>query len=166
MSAPTNQQLALRGAAASIFGATLGVYAGANVLVPAVGSGAVWYIGSKLLKPTDPRYLGAMSVLAGHTLWLLAGMALLNQWGLNTIDLMVFGVGALWLWIRPGLTPVVVLTVFELIALVTNASTIASEQLGSDMHKALVVHIALRVAVLVLLWGAWLKARRDVPSGT
>ena len=164
MSTASKQPMTPKSIAASLVGGVFGVYSGMNVLIPAIGGGFVWYVGTKVLRPTNPAYLGAISTLVGHALWLLFGMVLLGQWGLNVIDLVAFGLGALWLWSRPGLAPVVVLSIFEVLALLSNVSTIWPEQFGSATHKALAVHIGLRVAVLYLMWAAFLRSRSAAPS--
>ncbi len=155
-----------KGLVASVVGGAVGIYSGINLVIPLAFSGAVWYLGSKLLRPRDIAYLPAISIQAGHMLWLALGMVILGSMGANVIDLVVLGAGVAWLWIRPSLWPVVFLSIFQAIALAVNVAAIASEPVASTMHKALVVHIALRVAALFYMWRALVRARSQKLRGT
>ena len=149
-----------KGVLASVIGGATGIYAGLVILAPLAFTGAAWFVGSKLLKPRDPAYLQAIAIQAGHLCWLALGMAMLGTLGANVLDLAVLGVGVAWLWFRPGLWPVVLMSVFQVLALIVNVMAITPHPIGSVMHKALVVHIAWRLAALFYMWWAYLGARR------
>ena len=153
-----------KGIVSSLVGGAVGIYSGINLLIPLAFSGAVWFVGSKLLKPRDMAYLTAIAIQSGHLFWLAVGSAILGNIGFNAFDIVIMGVGIAWLWLRPGLWPVVFLSVFQALALVINVMVIASEPMASIAHKALVVHIALRLAALFYMWQVLVNARRQQAS--
>ncbi|WP_431289060.1 hypothetical protein [Roseateles chitinivorans] len=155
----------VKGVLASVVGGVTGIYAGLVILAPLAFTGVAWFIGSKLLKPRVPTYLPAIAIQIGHLCWLALGMAILGTLGANFLDVVMLGIGVTWLWLRPGLWPVVLLTAFQVLGLVVNVMAIAPHSVGSLMHKALVVHIAWRLAAMSYMWWAYLGARRQsVPS--
>jgi hypothetical protein len=158
------KQLSLAGVAASLGGMGVGIYGGMSLLIPAAAAGAVWYVGSKVLKPRNEHYLSPAAFLSGHLIWLLVGTALLGAWQANSADIVIMLVGAVWLWLRPGLFPVAALTIFEFVALAVNGAAIVDQVVGSPTHRALVVHIVLRCATVFLMWRAYLRSKHEASA--
>jgi hypothetical protein len=148
----------------SIVGAAVGVYTGANFLIPGVAGAAIWYIGNKTIRPAQPQYMPAITAQGAHLVWLLVGMAITRTWGINLLDVFILTIGLTWLWLRPGVWPVMLLTVFQLLALAVNVALILDMPLGSIGHKALVLHILLRVIALGAMWYALVRNRHKPHS--
>ncbi|MCE3273125.1 MAG: hypothetical protein K0S57_3522 [Ramlibacter sp.] len=150
----TNNKFTVKSAAASIAGMGVGAYAGFNLLVPGIGAAGIWYLG-RFVKPKQPVFLAALALLAGHWMWLLVGTALLGAWQDNGLDIAAMLALAAWLWLRPGLSAVVSLTIFEAVAVLLNGAVIADQAPGSVMHRALFLHIVLRCLTVFLAWQAY-----------
>ncbi len=70
---------------------------------------------------------------------------------------------ALWLVGWPSVVVVAVLTFYQAFGLVMNGMAFVAAARGTDMHKALVVHLFFRaVAVVAMAWGLVEIARRRV----
>lgn len=136
------------------------IYSGINVLLPVVAAAAIWLIGRKVVAPSMPQYLGAIAAQGAQLLWLFYGMAILDAWGANLVDVAIVGIGLIWLWVRPGIWPVALLTAIQLLAIGINTSAILHHPIGSAEHKSLVVHIGLRVIGMAAMWFAFINVRR------
>ena len=63
-----------------------------------------------------------------------------------------------WLLARPGLAPVIVLTVYQALALLINLFAFLSFPVGHALHRALLVHFLWRGLAVVLMWRAHRRA--------
>ncbi len=160
-SPPTKKKLAAGQIAGGVAGIAAGTYSGMNLLIPGIAALGIWLAGTKVSSPKDPKYLGAITAQGAQLTWLLVGMALLGAWGANLIDVVVIGGGLIWLWVRPGIWPVVFLTAFQLFALAINVSAILGQQIGTTEHRALVVHIGLRIIGIAAMCSAFRQGRRE-----
>jgi len=145
---------------AAVIGLAVGAYAGIHLLVPLVASAAAWWLGRTLLPRLDERYLIAAAVQAGHLVWLALGLVLLGIRGPALLDPLILLVGVAWLLARPGLAPVALLTIYQLVALALNAVTFVELPAGHVLHKALLVHLLWRLMALVLMWRAYARSAR------
>ena len=145
-----------------IIGAAIGVYAGVNVLIPLGMTAAVWWAGKKLLSSSKQLYLPAIAVQTGHLLWLSVGLIYLGAFGLDLLDVIILIVGLTWLLLRPGLAPVLLLTVFQVLALAINGVSFAEATIGTNPHKALFVHMVWRLMALFFMWHAYVQSRKAV----
>jgi hypothetical protein len=141
-------------------GIAAGNYSGMNLLIPGVALVAIFYLGNKLLRPVEPKYLSAAAIQGAHLAWLVAGMALLGSWGANLIDVAILGIGVIWLWRAPSIWPVVLLTTFQVFALAVNTNLILQYPIGAPDHRSLAVHIGLRIGAIVAMWWAWFVTRK------
>jgi hypothetical protein len=143
----------------------LSAYVGAAMFIPAALGTGTWYLGDKLLKPVVPEYLMAIAIMSGQLLWMIVGTAILGAWiPLLIIEFIIFAIGIVWLWVRPSIVPVVGLTIYEVGALVINIMGILNLEMGSPEHKAMIVHILLRIAALLYLWTAYWPTRQQPSS--
>ncbi len=145
---------------AAVIGLLVGTYAGIHLLIPLVASAAAWWLGRRLLPRLDARYLLAAAVQTGHLVWLALGEVMLGIRGPDLLDPIILLIGVAWLVARPGLAPVVVLTIYQSVALAVNAVAFVHLPVGHTLHKALLVHLIWRLLALVLMWRAYAQAGR------
>ncbi len=136
-----------------IVGAAVGSYSGINLLIPLFATGAVWWVGARLLKDDKKVILPAFSVNAGHCLWLTLGVLMTGAGALSAVggDLIVYSIGLIWLLIKPSLGPLYLLGIFQLLSLGVNGYSFAEATVGSAPHKALLVHIIWRTLALFFM---------------
>ena len=147
----------------------LGAYSGANLMIPLVATGAVFFAAWKLL-PEDRRIaLPALSVQAGHLLWFVIGMITTKTIGANALDVLWLLTGLIWLAAKPARGPLWVLGIYQLLVLPLNLYLFLHVSVGTLAHKALLVHIVWRVLALGLMGVMYMRLRRkeldgEVPS--
>jgi uncharacterized membrane protein (DUF485 family) len=73
------------------------------------------------------------------------------------VDIAILLIGVVWLLARPGLAPVIVLTVYQSLALLINLFAFLNLPVGSNLHRALLIHLLWRVLALILMWRAHQK---------
>jgi hypothetical protein len=76
----------------------------------------------------------------------------------DLVDIAILLIGVAWLLLRPGLAPVIVLTVYQGLALLINLFALLAFPVGHNLHRALLVHIIWRGLALILMWRAHHKA--------
>ena len=123
-------------AVATVVGIAVGVYSGTHLLIPLAITGLVWWAVRKLFPDRSRDYVAAAAVQAGHLLWIAVGLIVIGALTVDLVDIAILLVGVVWLLLRPGLAPVIVLTIY----------------------RALLVHIIWRVLALILMWRAHHKA--------
>lgn len=147
----------LVGAAVAI---ALGAYSGLHLLLPLAATALAWWAGRRLLPDSRHVVLPAVAVQIGHLLWLTFGQVVRGGLDAGVIDLLILTLGVVWLVARPGLAPILVLTLYQSWALVTNAAAFAAAEPGTLAHRALLIHLVWRGLALVLMWRAYATSRR------
>lgn len=141
---------AVAGIGGAVGGWALAKYSGASLLVPGVTATLLLFLFTKT--SVRPRYFrGAISISAAHIIWFTVAAILLGTWTPIVLDVAVLAVGVVWLWLRPGLPPVIFMAVVELISLALTVVMINATEVGTVAHRALVVHILLRALVIACL---------------
>jgi hypothetical protein len=77
------------------------------------------------------------------------------------LDVFVFTAGLVWLWIRLSIWPVLLLTIFQVFVLDQNIFSIFDHPVGSMFHKAMSLHILLRVLEVAAMWYAFIATKRE-----
>jgi len=75
----------------------------------------------------------------------------------DLVDITILLIGVVWLLARPGLAPVIVLTVYQSLALLINLFAFLNFPVGNNLHRALLIHVLWRVLALILMWRAHRK---------
>ncbi len=145
---------------AAAIGVAVGTYSGIHLLVPLAATVAAWWVGRRLLPRLGPDYLIAAAIQAGHLLWLALGQVALGVRGPDLIDSLVLLLGIAWLLAKPGLAPVVALTIYQTVALAINTVAFLRVPVGHNLHKALLVHLLWRLLALIFMWRAYARAAR------
>ncbi len=143
---------------ATVVGIAVGVYSGMHLLVPLVLTGLAWWAGRKLFPDRSRDYVAAAAVQAGHLLWIAVGLIVIGALTVDLVDIAILLIGVAWLLLRPGRTPVIVLTIYQVLALLINLFALLAFPIGHNLHQALLVHIIWRGLALTLMWRAHHKA--------
>jgi hypothetical protein len=139
---------------ATVVGIAAGMYSGIHLLIPLVLTGLVWWVARKRLPHRPPDFVAAAAVQAGHLLWIAIGLIVVGALTVDLVDIAILLIGAVWLLARPGLAPVIVLTIYQSLALLTNLFAFLTFPVGNDLHRALLVHLLWRILALILMWRA------------
>ena len=144
---------------AGIVGMFVGRYVGINFLIPGIFIGISYLIYQKLLfKNRELFFIEAAVLLCGHAAWGIAGVIILelNDQGLETlptiiniVEFSIYLAFSIFLLKSPNFALPAVLILIEVLLLVLNTVGIADQPLGTDNHKALTAHIALRVGIVL-----------------
>ena len=143
---------------ATVIGVAVGAYSGTHLLIPLALTGLVWWAGRKLFPGRSPDYVAAAAVQLGHLLWITVGLIVIGALTVDLVDIAILLIGVVWLLLRPGLAPVIVLTIYQALALLINLFAFLSFPIGHNLHRALLVHIIWRGLALSLMWRAHHKA--------
>lgn len=144
-----------------VVGAVVGRYSGINLMIPLFASAAVWWLGNKLLSDHRKVVVPALSINAGHFLWLAVGMAYMGGLSFNLLDLGIYAAGLFWLARRPSAGPLYLLGAYQAFALLANTASLASADVGTVAHKALLVHVIWRVLALFFMVKLFVALRRQ-----
>lgn len=148
-----------RNAIFSLLGAGLGWYCGMAFLVPFLLSAAVAWLGYKVLRGERKSVLLALSIQGGQFLWMLGGALLQHLVAAFSLDLVWLLGGLIWLVASPRLLPVCLLAIYQLLSLVRNGMMLMHAQIGTLVHKGLLVHLVWQVAALVSLIVLFMQLR-------
>ena len=146
-----------------IGGFALGKYSGINLIIPALTTGGVWWSAKRILGAEKQLIVPALSVNAGHFLWLGLGLVLTGDFSVAG-DLLVYAIGLFWLVKKPRPGPLYLLGAYQAISLVVNSVAFIDAAVGSAAHKALLIHVVWRIWALFLLTKLYLTIRRNVPQ--
>lgn len=153
--------------AAGVVGAIVGLYCGLNILIPLFGSMIVFAQIKRVQQARWKPFLAAVAIIIGHLLWMIVGAIIVPAQAMAIVpDIIVMLAGILWLILRPGLGPVILLVVFEVLCVVINGFAILPHEFGSPIHKALVAHLALRLGTicsLIVGYLEWKKRQATTP---
>jgi len=153
------RQTAIWNIVGTAVGLAMGYYAGIHVIVPFILMiGVLWILNRTNTVPAEGRSI--LALLSAQFGWMCIGAVLTGQWHLVYIDLLFIGGGTLWLMIRLHAIPIIILMLFQLGVLLINTNLILTVEIGSDEHRALVVHIVLRIMVLFALGNGLFKLRK------
>lgn len=105
-----------------------------------------------------------LGLAVGQWLWFLVGIVFAPAfWAAIVLDIVVGGLLIGWFLARPSVAPVALLVGFEAIGLVMNGWVLGMAGLATPAAKMLIVHMALRLAIIAS--GVWyLLKRNDAPA--
>jgi hypothetical protein len=102
----------------------------------------------------------AVSIQLGHAVWMAFGAIYMAQWTLDDLDPIFLVAGSVWLILRAGLGPVLLLSGYHLLGLAVNLWKFHEADAFALEGRALAVHILFRVAALAAMGFGLLKLRR------
>jgi hypothetical protein len=112
--------------------------------------------------PSSPKaFRVAWAVQAGHALWMAFGAMLTGEWIKIAPDIAIFATGLAWLWVRPGLGPVILLSLYQLAAGIYNFTMLMHMHIATTQHKALVAHLSLRIFAVIFLIAGYVTTRKQ-----
>jgi hypothetical protein len=154
---PAGRQIAV--AVAAVFGSAVGYYCGWLLVVPlALAFGVGWVLTKVPAAPAAFRI--ALALVAAQALYLTVDIVLGGEWLRDAAHILALVAGFAWLWVRPGIGPVILLGLYEVATGVLIAIAYGSAQTGSWQHKALVAQICLRGTAVLFLVSGYVKARK------
>jgi hypothetical protein len=83
-----------------------------------------------------------------------------GPWLPDALNILLLAAALAWLWLRPGIGPVILLGLYGVATSVFIVAAYGHEQPGSWQHKALVAYLTLQVAIVVSLIIGYVKTRR------
>jgi hypothetical protein len=146
-----------------IGGWTFSQYCGACIWIP---GGMAFLIMLFFVKtPLHPKWFrAAISVIGGHLAWFIVACAMSGKWQAVIFDIVLLFAGIIWLWLRPGIAPVVYLGLVEVASLASNVFVLSSTHFGDMVSRAITAHIVFRVLAIICLVGGLIKMRRDLAA--
>jgi hypothetical protein len=128
--------------------------------LPLLAFAALWAFGRRMLKPVRPEYLPALCAIGALLVWNISGIAELGVWRPFAVDLaFMFGL-FVWLWLRPGLGPVLLLSGYLLWSLLSHAAGLGSLAAWGDGFRTAISQVVLHAVALVAVWVAFAQQRR------
>jgi hypothetical protein len=100
--------------------------------------------------------------VAAQALYLAADIVLGGAWLPDALAILVLAAGLAWLWVRPGIGPVILLGLYQVATAVLVVIAYGRAQPGSWQHKALVAHLCLQGAAVLFLISGYVKTRRGI----
>jgi hypothetical protein len=143
-----------------ILGWVVGNYAGFNLVIPVVLALIIGLIASRVVNEQSRTMLPAFALQAGHMLWMLLEILYAGAFHPAILHVIIVAIGLGWLIARPGLLPVILLSLFQTLAFLINFNWFLSAPVGSVQHKALVVHLLFRVLAIILMWHGLYRLRK------
>jgi len=146
-------------------GIALSRYCGSAIWIPGAAMIALLLLFTKSrLRP--PHFVAAVAITAAHVVWFVIGAVVGHQWAAVLLDVIALSAGVVWLWLRPGLGPVIYLGVIEVLSLAVNVNSLLQVEIESVPHRTLTAHIVIRIATLACLVEGYLKLRKGATSAT
>lgn len=135
------------GLAGAFGGYFIANYCGVALLIPGVAFIILLLIFTQT--PLKPRWFTfAIAVTAAHLLWFIIGVLITGAWHSVLIDAAFFALCLVWLWVRPGIAPMLVLGIFQVLVLAANVYQWSHLDWGTLEHRAIAVHGLLRIACI------------------
>ena len=149
-----SQKFTWKTALGMIVGTVLGQYSKINALIPAVTVGLSTWLLSKVLKGRRLQVAKVAGALVGYSLWILIG--LFDGLYLEVaVEVVLVGAVLVFLLVRPSRESLSVAAAWLTLAALVNLHQLLTTAFGSGVHRALVIHIALRFYSLYLIFEAW-----------
>jgi hypothetical protein len=156
---PVGRQIAV--AVAGVFGAAVGYYCGWQLVIPiGLAFGIGWVLTRIPGSPVAFRIPWALE--AARALYLAADIVLGGGWLADALHILMLAAGLMWLWLRPGIGPVILLGLYAVATAVLIAIAYGQAQPGSWQHKALVAYLFLQGTTVLFLISSYVKTRRRV----
>ncbi len=148
------QKFTWKTALGMVVGTALGQYSKINCLIPAVTvSLSIWLL-SRMLKAKRLQVAKVAGALLGYSLWILVGL-FERLYVEVAVEVVIVGAVLVFLLVRPSRESLSVAAAWLTLALSVNFYQLTTTAVGSGVHRALVVHVALRLYSLYLVYEAW-----------
>jgi hypothetical protein len=144
-------------------------YVGPPVVVPLFIMVVIQGIARKVMDDTKRPIIPTFAIQAGYLVWLSVGVASLTlnahpiAWGL--FEGLYVLTGLVWLVRKPGPGPLLMLGLLQGVRMIDHVTSLTLLEWGTDAHKAVFTHVALRGLALISLGEAYV-AMRHTSRGT
>jgi hypothetical protein len=150
---------------AGLVGGVVGYYCGITLLIPFAMAFVFLLLARRFASEGVMPFNMALAVVFGHLVWMfIGGLSAKTGFAPIILDMTITVAGLIWLTLRPGLGPVILLGVYEGISLIVNIFAILHFEFGSAGHKALTAHLALRLYAIAALVSGYRQFRKQKPE--
>jgi hypothetical protein len=104
----------------------------------------------------------AIAIQGSQLLWMTLGGIIAGAWGSVYLDLIILVIGIIWLLLRFGIGPIVLLGLYHIGSIYINAALLMQTEVGSINFKALIVHIILRLLAIFFMIRAFIQYRKEI----
>ena len=111
----------------------------------------IGFVASKLLDAKRQPFVPAIAIQSTHILGFLLVALMIKQLSVFS-DVIILSAGLAWLLIRPGLGPVVVLTIVQVLGIGVNLFNMWFAGFPALTQRQIGVHVVLRIVTIVFLW--------------
>ena len=164
---PSKAAGGLVGGLSGLGGALVGLYAGLNLVIPAGAAFGIAALAKKTGIITGPakHFVDAVAAQAGHMVWFILGLLVAGAAALGQVafDVVFMTAGLWWLMTRPGPWPVRALLGWQGLAVLVNVILLVAARPGSQEHRALVAHLAMRAAAIYFLVTGLKELQKEGP---
>lgn len=132
-------------------GTAIGKASGVLIAAPTLPALAFFWLGKRFLSESKKPYLPLLSILFGHSTWMLLSVVLLTGVGLNpsfTLEAILYFSAVVWLAMKPGRVALIVLSIYTTIALLSGLAAFNTPGLSTE---GLVLQIGLRIVILLMM---------------
>jgi len=145
-----------------IVGGAIGYYTQLNLLIPlglALLSG--WCVNKMIKSPFSKAMIPSFAVQLGQVLWVLLAFLLVGVQVSILLEVVLVTIVLVWLLMRPSLTPVILLSTYQILSFVGNLYQFISVSFGTTEHKALLVHLIIRILAVFLMIAGLREIRKQ-----
>jgi hypothetical protein len=139
-------------------------YVGALIVLPALMIAFIQWAGMKVMEDTKRPIIPPFAIQAGHLAWQIIGITYLalNSYSIASglFEILYVLTGLVWLMLKPDLGPMIMLGIFQGCRIVDHIILLSSVERGTDLHKTLFTHMALRGLALFSMAQAYVKMRK------
>lgn len=159
----------LKGGVGALLGVILSKLLGLALLIPAVAFIAALFILGAVTPPSRKVWHGLGAVQIGYMTWLAVSLFLLFggyiQHGGFEYVLLAFVIlnllALVWLYIAPGLWPIIVIVLLQALALADGALQIGYGMVAEPQINAMIAHEMFRAAIILAAIAALVDYRRS-----
>lgn len=147
-----------------LIGIAVASYAGQYLVFPLLGSGLTWWLGKKKLAQEKQEHLPAIAVQTGYLAWLIIAFVAAHKLNSNLIDILLLSVGLWWLFSKPGLKPIILLGLYQILGISANLIAFLATPVNTLPHKVLLIHIIWRAMALFFMGSSYLRLRKNTQA--
>jgi hypothetical protein len=136
-------------------------YTGTMSLMPLAGALLSGFLVDKLVPAATKPIVPAFAIQVGQGIWLALGAAALRRLDSISLDLGLLTTGLVWLILRPGLGPVLLLLLYQSVGFIVGWHALTTAEFGGMEHKTRVVQLVLQASAMILMVAGLKRVRQS-----